>query len=124
MANSRFDGVPDYLNCTSVNDRLGEPSQCSSQQVDLSAGSYLSSERSDLESAEKEAARFMLSFLLPQAIPFLEKSKKKKKKSKQKENKIFTGSLRKASAHITSDDCCKGSVFSSCIVHEKFDSSS
>jgi hypothetical protein len=106
---SRCGKGPDYSKCTSIDYSLGEPFQSSSQQVDSSSGSYLSSEKSDLEAAEKEAARFMMSFLLPQAIPFLKKSKmKKKKKPKQKVNENFSGSVRTAPVHKHSHDCFKG----------------
>ncbi|KAK3143238.1 hypothetical protein QOZ80_4BG0360570 [Eleusine coracana subsp. coracana] len=114
VSDSRRGRVPDNLKCTSISidDNFRRPSQNSSQQVDLSSLSDFSSQKSDLESAEMEAARFMLSSLLPQAIPFLKKSKKK---SKQKRNDIFTGLLRTASGDKPSNYCCKGATVSTTV---------
>lgn len=99
--------VPGNSKSTSLDDNLGEPSPVSSEQVGLSSGSYLSSEKTDLELAEKEVAKSMMSILLPQAIPLLKKiNKKKKSKRKKKENS--TVSVRTTSAHNPSDDRCQG----------------
>ncbi|CAL5065464.1 unnamed protein product [Urochloa decumbens] len=99
--------VPGNSKYTSLDDNLGEPSPVSSQQVGLSSDSYFSSEKTDLELAEREVTKSMMSILLPQAIPLLKKiNKKKKSKHKKKENS--TVSVRTASAHNPSDDCCQG----------------
>ncbi|RLM87068.1 uncharacterized protein C2845_PM04G10730 [Panicum miliaceum] len=99
--------VPGNSKSTSPDDNLGEPSPVSSEQVGLSSGSYLSSEKTDLELAEKEVAKSMMSILLPQAIPLLKKiNKKKKSKRKKKENSSV--SVRTTSAHNPSDDRCQG----------------
>ncbi|XP_062208252.1 uncharacterized protein LOC133909716 isoform X3 [Phragmites australis] len=107
--------IPDNSKHTLVDDNLGEPPPSSSQQVGFSSGySYLSSENSDLESAEKEVAKSMMSILLPQAIPLLKKSNKKK--NKQKKNNKFSASVRTASAHNPSDHGCQGVTVPTTIV--------
>lgn len=104
---SLLEEVPFNSKYISCDDNLGEPSLVSSQQVGLSSGSYLSSEKTDIELAEKEVARSMMSILLPQAIPLLKKINKKKK-SKRKKNEKSTVSVRAASPHIPSGDRCQG----------------
>jgi len=99
--------VPGNSKSTSLDDNLGEPSPVSSEQVGLSSGSYLSSENTDLELAEKEVAKSMMSILLPHAIPLLKKINKKKK-SKRKKKEKPTVSVRSASAHNPSNDRCQG----------------
>ncbi|TVU10724.1 hypothetical protein EJB05_44270, partial [Eragrostis curvula] len=98
--------VPDNSKHSTV-DNVGETPPCSSQQGDSPSGSYLGSEKSGLESAEKELALSTMSILRPQAIT-LRKRSNKEKKSKHKKNEKINASVRKASAHIPSDDCCKG----------------
>ncbi|ONM20801.1 DNA binding [Zea mays] len=99
--------VPKNAQSTSLDDNLGESSLVSSQQVGLSSGSYLNSEKSDIELAEKEVAKSMMSILLPQAIPLLMKSYKRKKfKHKNRENS--TVSVKTVSAYNPSDSCCRG----------------
>ncbi|CAL5080302.1 unnamed protein product [Urochloa decumbens] len=99
--------VPGNSKYTSLDDNLGEPSPVSSQQVGLSSDSYLSSEKTDLELAEREVAKSMMSILLPQAIPLLKKINKKKK-SKHKKKEKSTVSVITASAHNPFDDSCQG----------------
>lgn len=103
--------VPGNAKSAPLDDNLGEPSPVSSQQVGLSSGSYLSSEMSDIELAEKEVAKSMMSILLPQAIPLLTKSKKKKK-SKHKKKENYTLSAKIASAYNPSNIRCRGNYFS------------
>ncbi|KAJ1288577.1 hypothetical protein BS78_02G098200 [Paspalum vaginatum] len=115
--------VPGNSKYTSLDDNLGEPFPISSQKVGLSSDPYLSSEKSNLELAEKEVAESMLSILLPQAIPLLKKSNKKKKtKHKKKENSII--SVRTASAQNPSDGRCRGVAVPTltCEVTEKISS--
>lgn len=102
--------VPGNAKSASLDDNLGEPSRVSSQQVGLSSGSYLSSEMSDIELAEKEVAKSMMSILLPQAIPLLTKSKKRKK-SKHKKKENYTLSAKIASAYNPSNIRCRGNYF-------------
>ncbi|RCV10839.1 hypothetical protein SETIT_2G140800v2 [Setaria italica] len=104
---SLLEEVPGNSKYISCDDNLGEPSPVSSQQVGLSSGSYLSSEKTDIELAEKEVAKSMMSILLPQAIPLLKKINKKKK-SKRKKKEKSTVSVRTASPHIPSDGRCQG----------------
>lgn len=85
-------------------DNLGEPSLVSSQQVGLSSGSYLSSEKSDIELAEREVAKSMMSILLPQAIPLM-KTYKRKSKHRNKETSTV---LAKTVSAYPSDSCCQG----------------
>lgn len=103
--------IPCDSKCTLVDDYLGEYVPNSSQEDCLSSGSYLSSEKSDLESAEKEVAKSMMTFLLPQAIPLLKKTHRKKK-VKQKKKEEYTVSMRTASAQNPSADGCQGNQFS------------
>lgn len=88
----------------SLDDNLGEPSLVSSQQVGLSSGSYLSSEKSDIELAEREVAKSMMSILLPQAIPLM-KTYKRKSKHRNKETSTV---LAKTVSAYPSDSCCQG----------------
>lgn len=98
--------VPNNAKSTSLDDNLPEPSLVSSQQVGLSSGSYLSSELSDIDLAEKEVAKSMMSILLPQAIPLLMKTyKRKKTKHKNKETSTV---LAKTVSAYPSDSCCQG----------------
>ncbi|OEL18842.1 hypothetical protein BAE44_0020139, partial [Dichanthelium oligosanthes] len=99
--------LPGNSKYTSLDDNLEESSPVSSEQIGLSSGSYLSSEKTDLELAEKEVAKSMMSILLPQAIPLLNKINKKKK-SKHKKKEKSTVSVRTASSHNPSDDRCQG----------------
>jgi hypothetical protein len=99
--------VPNNAQSTSLDDNLGEPSLVSSQQVGLSSGSYSSPEKSNIELAEKEVAKSMMSILLPQAIPLLMKTcKRKKSKHKNKETSIVLA--KTVSAYNPSDSCCQG----------------
>jgi len=99
--------VPNNAQSTSLDDNLGEPSLVSSQQVGLSSGSYSSPEKSNIELAEKEVAKSMMSILLPQAIPLLMKTYKGKK-SKHKNKETSTVSAKTVSAYNPSDSCCQG----------------
>ncbi|KAM3274277.1 hypothetical protein ACQJBY_043430 [Aegilops geniculata] len=94
--------------CTLVNDNLGDYVPNSSQEDGLSSSSYLGSEKSDLEAAEKEVARSMMTFLLPQAIPLLEKTYRRRKvKQKKKEDAVLA---RSVAAQNPSADGCKGAT--------------
>uniref|UniRef100_A0A453KG22 Uncharacterized protein n=2 Tax=Aegilops tauschii subsp. strangulata TaxID=200361 RepID=A0A453KG22_AEGTS len=81
----------------------------SSQEDGLSSSSYLGSEKSDLEVAEKEVARSMMTFLLPQAIPLLEKTYRRRKvKQKKKEDAVLA---RSVAAQNPSADGCEGATW-------------
>ncbi|XP_021310675.1 uncharacterized protein LOC8062589 isoform X2 [Sorghum bicolor] len=99
--------IPNNAQSTSLDDNLGEPSLVSSQQVGLSSGSYSSPEKSNIELAEKEVAKSMMSILLPQAIPLLMKTYKRKK-SKHKSKETSTVSAKTGSAYNPSVSCCQG----------------
>ncbi|KAL6600312.1 hypothetical protein ACP70R_045112 [Stipagrostis hirtigluma subsp. patula] len=100
--------LPGTSKYTLVDNNFGEPPLASSQHVSLSSGSsYLSSEKSDLESAEKEVVRSMLSILLPKAIPLLNRTYKRRKSKKKMEGE-FTVSGKTESAHNPSNDDCQG----------------
>uniref|UniRef100_A0A453KFZ6 Uncharacterized protein n=1 Tax=Aegilops tauschii subsp. strangulata TaxID=200361 RepID=A0A453KFZ6_AEGTS len=95
--------------CTLVNDNLGDYVPSSSQEDGLSSSSYLGSEKSDLEVAEKEVARSMMTFLLPQAIPLLEKTYRRRKvKQKKKEDAVLA---RSVAAQNPSADGCEGATW-------------
>ncbi|KAL6863786.1 hypothetical protein ACP4OV_016689 [Aristida adscensionis] len=99
--------IPGTSKYATVDDSCGESPLASSQHVGSSSGSYLSPQKSDLESAEKEVAKSMLSILLPEAIPLLKKRYKKKKSKKTKQGK-FDVSGKTVSAQSPSDDGCQG----------------
>ncbi|EMS64484.1 hypothetical protein TRIUR3_18208 [Triticum urartu] len=100
--------IPCDSKCTLVNDNLGDYVPNSSQEDGLSSSSYLGSEKSDLEAAEKEVARSMMTFLLPQAIPLLEKTYRRRKvKQKKKEDAVLA---RSVAAQNPSADGCKGAT--------------
>ncbi|KAG8083260.1 hypothetical protein GUJ93_ZPchr0015g6991 [Zizania palustris] len=101
--------IPCNSKHTLVDDNLGELVADSSQQVGLSSSSYVSSEKSELESAEREIAKSMMTILLPQAIPLLKKTHRKKK-AKRKEKGQFAVSTRSASSENPSADCCRGAT--------------
>uniref|UniRef100_K3ZQ69 Uncharacterized protein n=1 Tax=Setaria italica TaxID=4555 RepID=K3ZQ69_SETIT len=107
---SLLEEVPGNSKYISCDDNLGEPSPVSSQQVGLSSGSYLSSEKTDIELAEKEVAKSMMSILLPQAIPLLKKinKKKKSKHSFEDDTQILGDNTSKSVDvhHHESDDAC------------------
>lgn len=104
--------MPCDSKCTLVNDNLGDYVPNSSQEDGLSSSSYLGSEKSDLEAAEKEVARSMMTFLLPQAIPLLEKTYRRRKvKQKKKEDAVLA---RSVAAQNPSADGCKGNYCSFC----------
>ncbi|XP_024311690.1 uncharacterized protein LOC100827244 isoform X3 [Brachypodium distachyon] len=95
------------LKRTRVDDTLGEYVLSSSQEDGLFSSSYLSSEKADLESAENEVAKSMMTSLLPQTIPLLKKTCIKKK-VKQKGNARYRALIRTASAQNPSADDCQG----------------
>ncbi|KAF2915048.1 hypothetical protein DAI22_09g002100 [Oryza sativa Japonica Group] len=108
---SSLEDMPCNSTHTLVDDNLGEFVADSPEQVALSSSSYLSSQKSDLESAEREVAKSMMSILLPQAIPFLNKTHRKKKKVKHKKREE-TISTTTALAENPSADGCRGVVVS------------
>uniref|UniRef100_A0ACD5Y481 Uncharacterized protein n=1 Tax=Avena sativa TaxID=4498 RepID=A0ACD5Y481_AVESA len=103
--------VPFDSKCTLVNDSLGDYAPSSSQEDGLSSSSYLGSEKSDLDLAEKEVARSMMAFLLPQAIPLLTKTYKRRKikQNKKEEHEVLA---RSASAQNPSADGGQGATLS------------
>ncbi|XP_015696535.1 uncharacterized protein LOC102720352 [Oryza brachyantha] len=106
--------IPHNSRHTLVNDNMGESVADSPEQVGLSSSSYLSSQMSDLESAEREVAKSMMAILLPQAIPLLKKThRKKKKKVKHKNKEEYTTSTRTVSTENPSAGCRGGAVCTS-----------
>ena len=104
--------IPLDSKCTLVNDSLGDYAPSSSQEDGLSSSSYLDSEKSDLDFAEKEVARSMMAFLLPQAIPLLTKTyRRRKTKQKKIEHEVLA---RNASAQNPSADGGQGNYCSFC----------
>ncbi|VAI30410.1 unnamed protein product [Triticum turgidum subsp. durum] len=101
--------IPCDSKCTLVKDKLGDYVPNSSQEDGLSSSSYLGSEKSDLEAAEKEVARSMMTFLLPQAIPLLEKTYRRRKvKQKKKEDAVLARSV--AAQNPSADGCKAGAT--------------
>jgi hypothetical protein len=99
--------IPFDSKCTLVNDSLEDYAPNSSQEDGLSSSSYLDSEKSGLDLAEKEVARSMMAFLLPQAIPLLTKTYKRRK-TKQKKKEVPEVIARSASAPNPSADGGQG----------------
>jgi hypothetical protein len=105
--------IPSDSKGTLVNDNVGDYAPSSSQEDGVSSSSYLDSEKSDLDLAEKEVARSMMAFLLPQAIPLLTKTYKRRKikQKKKEENEVLA---RSASAQNPSADGGQGNYCSFC----------
>ncbi|XP_047051180.1 uncharacterized protein LOC124656491 [Lolium rigidum] len=101
--------IPFDSKCTLVNDSLEDYAPNSSQEDGLSSSSYLDSEKSGLDLAEKEVARSMMAFLLPQAIPLLTKTYKRRK-IKQKKKEVPEVIARSASAPNPSADGGEGAT--------------
>ncbi|CAM0950618.1 unnamed protein product [Alopecurus aequalis] len=106
--------VPLDSKYTLVNDNLGDYAPNSSQEDGLSPSSYLGSEKSDLDLAEKEVARSMMAFLLPQAIPLLTKTYRRRK-IKQKKKEEYEVVARSAAAQNPSADGGQGATLSTSI---------
>uniref|UniRef100_A0A0E0LY55 FYR C-terminal domain-containing protein n=1 Tax=Oryza punctata TaxID=4537 RepID=A0A0E0LY55_ORYPU len=111
---SLLEDMPCNSTHTLVDDNLGDFVADSPEQVGLSSSSYLSSQKSDLESAEREVAKSMMSILLPQAIPLLKKTHRKKKKVKHKKREETISTIA-ASAENPSADGCRGVAVSTSI---------
>uniref|UniRef100_A0A0D9XBG3 FYR C-terminal domain-containing protein n=1 Tax=Leersia perrieri TaxID=77586 RepID=A0A0D9XBG3_9ORYZ len=99
---------------TLVDENRGESVADSPEQVGLSSSSYLSSQKSDLDPSEREVVMSMMSILLPQAIPLLEKTRRKKK-VKHKKNEEYTILTRTASTENPSAAGCQGAAVSTSV---------
>ncbi|KAF0921328.1 hypothetical protein E2562_003128 [Oryza meyeriana var. granulata] len=110
---SLLEEIPCNSKHTLVDDNLGEFVADSPEHVGLSSSSYLSSQMSDLESAEREVAKSMMTILLPQAVPLLKKTHRKKKKVKHKKKEEYTILTRTASTENPSAGCRGGAVHTS-----------